>query len=456
MKIKYLFFLIVLIVSSTITSQTLKRKGMLGVMMQTLTDSIAIQNNFNVKTGVHITTVMPNSTFANLGVKQDDVLTKLNGLSVSTIQDVLEITSQLYEGDKIEAEYYSKNKKTEASTVLLGRPIETFENGIVTYGEVVYKDNVLRSILVTPKNKIKAPVVYFLQGYTCGTVETTTDDNPAKKLISDWVNAGFAVYRVEKPGVGDSKSSKHCMQISFDEELLAFIEGYKNLLHNDSIDLDNIFMFGHSMGGVIAPLLNDIKPPRGIITYGSVAQNWYDYMVELYTLQPKHFGVSDSQIREDNKVNLKFNEDFLINKLSGLEILENEVYANFFRDNEINFRQNQYIGRHFDFWQSLADIDIPNAWSKVKTNVLAMHGEFDIQAISPKGAQKIAEIVNENGGKGDFVLVANADHGFVNFNSMQHNVETLGNGSYMLHARDNYSVALGKETIKWMLSKIEN
>jgi hypothetical protein len=456
MKIKYLFLLIVLIVSSTITSQTLKRKGMLGVLMQTLTDSIAMQNNFNVKTGVHITAVMPNSTFANLGVKQDDVLTKLNGSSVSATQDVLEITSQLYEGDRIEAEYYSKSKKTEASTVLLGRPIETFENGIVTYGEVVYKDNVLRSILVTPKNKTKAPVVYFLQGYTCGTVETTTDDNPAKKLISDWVNAGFAVYRVEKPGVGDSKSSKHCMQISFDEELLAFIESYKDLLHNDSIDVDNIFMFGHSMGGVIAPLLNNIKSPRGIITYGSVAQNWYDYMVELYTLQPKHFGVSDSQIREDNKVNLKFNEDFLINKLSGSEILENDVYADFFRDNEINFRQNQYIGRHFDFWQSLADVDIPNAWSKVKTNVLAMHGEFDIQAISPKGAQKIAEIVNSNGGKGDFVLVANADHGFVNFNTMQHNVETLGNGSYMLHARDNYSVTLGKETIKWMLSKIEN
>jgi pimeloyl-ACP methyl ester carboxylesterase len=425
-------------------------------MMQTLTDSIAMQNNFNVKTGVHITSVMPNSTFANLGVKQDDVLTKLNGSSVSTNQDVLAIASELYEGDMIEAEFYSGSSKIIKSTALLGRPIESFENGDVTYGEVVYIDNVLRSILVTPKNKIKAPVVYFLQGYTCGTVETTTDDNPAKKLISDWVNAGFAVYRVEKPGVGDSKSRKHCMQISFDEELLAFTEGYKDLLHNDAIDADNIFMFGHSMGGVIAPLLNDIKPPRGIMTYGSVAQNWYDYMVDLYTIQPKYFGVSDSEIKEDNKVNLKFNEDFLINKLSGSEILENEVYADFFRDNEINFRRNQYIGRHFDFWQSLADIDIPNAWSKVKTNVLAMYGEFDIQAISAKGAQKIAEIVNKNGGKGDFVLVKNTDHGFVNFNSMQHNVETLGNGTYMLHARDNYSVALGKETVEWILSKIEN
>lgn len=451
MKIKYLYIFIVLVASTTLQSQTLKRKGMLGVMMQTLTDSIAMQNNFYVKSGVHITTVMPNSTFANLGVKQDDVLTKLNGLPVITIQDVLVITSELYEGDNIEAEFYSGNSKKIKSTALLGRPIETFKNADVTYGEVVYEGNVLRSILVTPKNKIKAPVVYFLQGYTCGTVETTTEDNPAKKLISDWVNAGFAVYRIEKPGVGDSQSKKPCSEINFNEELLAFIEGYKDLLHSDIIDTDNIFMFGHSMGGVIAPLLNDIKSPRGIVIYGSVAQNWYDYMIDLYTIQPKHFGVSDSQIKEDNKVNLKFNKDFLINKLSGSEILENEVYADFFRDNEINFRQNQYIGRHFDFWQSLADIDIPYAWSKVQTNVLAMYGEFDIQAISPKGAQKIAEIVNKSGGKGDFVLVANADHGFVNFNSMQHNVETLGNGAYMLHARDNYSRELGELTVNWMV-----
>jgi len=209
------------------------------------------------------------------------------------------------------------------------------------------------------------------------------------------------------------------------------------------------------MGGVIAPLLNEVKSPRGILTYGSIGNNWYDYMIDLYTIQPKHFGVSDAQIKEDNKVNLKFNKDFLINKLSGPEILENKVYADFFSANIRNFRQNQYIGRHFDFWQNLADVNIPKAWTKVKTNVLAMHGEFDIQAINPKGAQKIAEIVNDNGGKGDFILVKKADHGFVNFNSMQHNSETLGNGTYMNHASNNYNTILSKETIAWMESKFK-
>lgn len=456
MKTKYVSLLIIMLLAQNILiAQTLKRKGLLGIMMQTLTDSIATQNNLKVKTGVHITTVMPNSTFANLGVKQGDVLTKLNGICVTTIQDVLAITRPLYEGDNLESEFYSNNSKKNKSTTLLGRPIEVFENGNVTYSEVVYEGNVLRNILVTPKQIRNAPVVYFLQGYTCGSVETVSNGNPMKKLLKDWIDAGFAVYRVEKPGVGDSMSTKHCMQISFDEEFTAFKEGYKDLLKQETIDTDNIFMFGHSMGGVIAPLLSEMKSPRGILTYGSIAQNWFDYMVDLYTIQPKHFGISDAQIIEDNKVNLKFNNDFLIKKLSGPKILENKDYAEFFSASIADFKQNQYIGRHFDFWQSLADIDIPEAWAKVKTNVFAMHGEFDIQAISPKGAQKIVEIVNKNGGKGDFILVKKADHGFVNFNSMQHNVDTLGNGTYMAHARDNYSVLLGTESIKWMKAKIK-
>lgn len=453
LKILFIISIIIGSISKT-NAQNLKRKGLLGIMMQTLNDSIAIQNNLKVNKGIYITTVIPNSTFSNLGIKQGDVLTSLNNNSTNTIQDVLAITSKLYEGDIITAEFYSNNKKLSNSTALLGRPIETFKNASVIYDEVIYKDNVLRSILVTPKGKKKMPVVYFLQGYTCGSVETVSDDNPMKKLMNDWVNAGFAVYRVEKPSVGDSKGKKQCSEIGFKEELEAFEQGYKDLLKKKLIDTENIFLFGHSMGGVIAPLLNEMKSPKGIITYGTVGENWYDYMIDLYTIQPKHFGTSDAQIKEDNKVNLKFNKDLLLNKLSGTEILKNKAYADFFRGSASDFKNNQYIGRHFNFWQELADVNIPKAWSKIKTNVLALYGEFDIQAINPKGSQKIAEIVTNNGGKGDFMLIKKADHGFVNFNSMQQNVETLDNGTYMNHARNNFSELLGKETIKWMVSKL--
>ena len=381
---------------------------------------------------------------------------RLSGSSDTSLENgaVLNITGGLYEGAEISISYQSKNGQKKASTALLGRPKESFKNAEVTYGQVNYPGNRLRSILVSPAGVVNPPVVYFLQGYTCGSVETVTDDSPMKKLMNDWLNAGFAVYRVEKPGVGDSQSSRPCSVISFDEELKAFEEGYKDLLANKSVDTGNIFLFGHSMGGVVAPLLEKVHVPRGTIVYGTVGDNWFDYMVDLYTIQPKHFGVAEARIKEDNKVNLEFNKDFLIRKLSGKKLMSNETYVDFFRNGELDFENEQYIGRHFDFWQTLADVDIPRAWAEVQTNVLALYGEFDIQAINAQGVEKIKAIVNKNKGKATVMVIPNADHGFVNFNSMQHNATTLGNGTYVQHARDNYSQILGKETSRWMRSKL--
>ena len=455
MKTRIISALAFLLVSAQLSSaQELKRKGLLGIMMQSVNDSIAQQMNLKDTSGLYLSMVMPGSTFANLGVEVGDVLTVLNGELVNTPRDVLNITGGLYEGAEISISYQSKNGQKKASTALLGRPKESFKNAQVTYGQVNYPGNRLRSILVSPEGVVNPPVVYFLQGYTCGSVETVTDDSPMKKLMNDWLNAGFAVYRVEKPGVGDSQSSRPCSVISFDEELKAFEEGYKDLLANKSVDTGNIFLFGHSMGGVVAPLLEKVHVPRGTIVYGTVGDNWFDYMVDLYTIQPKHFGVSEARIKEDNKVNLKFNKDFLIRKLSGKELMANETYLDFFRNGELDFENEQYIGRHFDFWQTLADVDIPRAWAEVQTNVLALYGEFDIQAISVQGVEKIKAIVNKNKGNASVMVIPNADHGFVNFNSMQHNATTLGNGTYMQHARDNYSQILGKETSRWMRSKL--
>ncbi len=455
MKKRIITALGLLLVCVQLTSaQELKRRGLLGIMMQSVNDSIAQQMNLEDNSGLYLSMVMPGSTFANLGVQQGDVLTSLNGVKVNRPQDVLAITGGLYEGAQIQATYISNNSNKEGSTTLQGRPKETFDNAEVQYGQVNYSGNRLLSILVLPENVENPPVVYFLQGYTCGSIETVTDDNPMKKLMMDWLAAGFAVYRVEKPGVGDSQSVKPCSQINFDEELIAFKEGYKDLIANEQIDKDNIFLFGHSMGGVIAPLLEEIHVPKGTIVYGTVGDNWYDYMVDLYTLQPKHFGVSDAQIKENNEVNLPFNRDFLLKKFNADQIRANQAYVDFFQ-NELDFENEQYIGRHFDFWQTLADVNIPDAWAKVESNVLALYGEFDIQAINREGVDKIAQIVNSGKGKAESKVIPKADHGFVNFDSMEENVRTLNNGSYSEHARDNYSVLLGQTTTRWMASKVQ-
>ena len=449
-----IFATIIILTQNTLEAQTLKRKGLLGISMQTLTDSSATAKNLDIKKGVFLNNVFPNSTFSDLGAKAGDVLLKINKTSVGTIQDVLSITSEIYEGDAIEIEVYSNGKIIKSSAKLHGRPLESFKNGDVKYSEIVYPGNVLRTILVTPKNKVKPPVVFFIQGYICQTVEVRPN-NPIKKLISDWVDAGFAVYRVEKPGMGDSKSVKKCRDINYNEEQIAFEEAYKDLIKNPSINKDNIFIFGHSMGGVIAPLLAKEKIPKGIMAYGTTGKKWYDYMVDLYTIQPKLMGVSDAQIKEDNKVSLPFIKDLLVNKFSSEQILNIPSYKSFL-NNEINsFANGQYLGRDISFWQTLSDIDLPKLWSQTNTNVLILYGEYDIQSINDAGSKIIVDTVNEKfKGKATFKLIEKTEHGFLKFNSMSNHLNALQNGSYFEYQRTNYNTIISKETINWMLSKI--
>ena len=186
MKTRIISALAFLLVSAQLSSaQELKRKGLLGIMMQSVNDSIAQQMNLKDTSGLYLSMAMPGSTFANLGVEVGDVLTVLNGELVNTPRDVLNITGGLYEGAEISISYQSKNGQKKASTALLGRPKESFKNAEVTYGQVNYPGNRLRSILVSPEGVVNPPVVYFLQGYTCGSVETVTDDNPMKKLMNE-------------------------------------------------------------------------------------------------------------------------------------------------------------------------------------------------------------------------------------------------------------------------------
>ena len=454
-KITYIILATIILLSqNTLKSQTLKRKGRLGILMETLTDSTAIQRNLAIKKGVYVANVLPNSTFSDLGAKVGDVLLKVNKTSVHTIQDVLSISGKFYEDDFIEVELYSNGETIKKNGKINARPKESFDNGDVKYGEVVYEGNALRTILVTPKNKVKPPVVFFIQGYICQTVEHRPN-NPAKKLINDWVDAGFAVFKVEKPGMGDSKSVKKCRDLDYHEEQRAFNEAYKDLIKNSSINKDNIFIFGHSLGGIVAPLLAKDFTPKGIMAYGTTGKNWYDYMVDLFTIQPKLTGVPQSQIERDNKVNLPFIKDLLVNKFSAQQILNNPSYKSFLNTEVESFARGQYLDRDITFWQTLSDIDLPKLWSQTNTNVLILYGEYDIQSINDAGSRIIVDKVNEKfKGKATFKQIDKTEHGFIKFESMEKHINTLQNGSYWEYAINNYNTNISKETITWMKSKL--
>ncbi len=426
---------------------------MLGIHMTPLADSIKTKLNFDKEHGIYLPNVSNDGTFGKMGIQQGSILEKLNGETISSPRDVQTALTEMKAGDAIKAVVFQDGKSKTFKGEALGRPQENHPHASIEYGTVSYQDNILRSLLYLPTGSKKPPVVFFIQGYTCQSIEMRPD-NPAKQLIDQWIKAGYAVYLVEKPGMGDSESKVPCMDIDFNQELKAFSKAYEDLRNNNKIDNSNIFLFGHSMGGVISPILAKDNPPKGVMVYGIVGTNWYEYMQDIYTEQPLLFGTTEEQIKANNTYELPFIEDLLKNRKPVKEMLSSSVYGEFLKREGIaaSLKDGYYIHRHIKFWRTLTDVDIPGTWAQVKAPVCVLHGEYDIQAIHPKYSEMITTNVKNHGGNATFRLFPKSEHAFLKFDSRENLMETMGNGTYVSKFTTHFNTEIASYSIEWMKS----
>jgi esterase/lipase len=437
---------------ASVSAQELKRNASLGIRTENLTDSI--QELYNLKYGVRVIQIVEGSNAEKIGLQENDIILSMNNQRALDIGVIVSIAQQLRANDEISIEYFRRNKKHKIKTIAKGNAEETYFNADVFYESISYNCHQLRSILYLPKDKPTPPVVFFIQGYTCGTVEYPNFPNiSVRRLINDWVDAGYAVFRVEKPGVGDSESCKSCMEMNVLEEIEAFKNAYSVLETDQRIDSRKIFLFGHSLGGVIAPYIASSYTPKGVITYGTVLKSWYEYMMELTRVQGEMFHTPYAEIEYSTRDQISFYYDMLVLKKSSAEMLENEKYRNNLESEGSlqQFEEGYFIGRSIEFWQSIQDLNLTEEWQKTNTHVLALYGDLDIQALNDDHAVGIANVVNEkNSGKGSYKIITGADHVFTKFASMEENIETNSNGSYFQHLLNSYHSDIAQESILWM------
>ena len=439
---------------TTLFGQQLKRQAVLGARFDQLS---ATQKKEVATHGLYISGIMPNGTFDKIGLQKGMAVQEINGIKINSRSDLNKVMIPVMRaGDSINVLVAVNNTTKHYKGLATMRPKEVHLNAKVYYDEVQYKDNVLRSLLYIPKGVKNPPVVFYLQGYTCQSIEYSPS-MPMKKLINDWIKSGFAVYLVEKPGIGDSDSKIKCSEINFPQELKAFSKAYKKLSENNKIDSDNIFLYGHSMGGVIAPILAQQIKPKGVLVFGTVGKKWYNYMKDVVTEQQMLFGSSKEQVTQNSKQSFPFLTDLMIRKKSNKEIIHNPLYNSYLKNQRLigSLEKGYYLARHYTFWQTLGDIDIPKEWSKVQTNVYVMHGEYDVQAINYKYAKLIASNVNANKGKATFKIIPKTDHIFLKFSSMDENIKALTNGTYRKALQTNYNSEVARYSIEWMKKLIK-
>jgi pimeloyl-ACP methyl ester carboxylesterase len=364
--------------------------------------------------GVAVGGVFPDGTAAKLGLRAGDVLTVVNGTKVGAVGEVVALAQTLRSGQAVTIELLRGGKPLTLSGQAQPRPLEQYAGASVDYGSVAFRGGRLRDVLVMPASTPDAPVVYFIQGFSCGSVEGGPRDDLYYRLGEELIARGIGYYRVEKVGMGDSQGPLKCQEVDFQTETDGFRAAYRHLIEQRKVPPERIFMFGHSLGGLTAPLLAAETAPRGIAVFGTVVRNWADYHRDLDATQNFLIGGEDpaetAAVADRRRDVVRM---FYFDRMEPAAIAKARPELADGLRNAFNWDGSRGIfGRDYLFAQQLAALPLLDAWKKSRTNVLAIYGGSDMVALTDVDHRYLADIANHwRPGSGRYVEIADTDHG---------------------------------------------
>lgn len=446
---KFIVLIFLFCFISSVISQNITRKAFFGLKVIEINDSIQTALNLLNKSGLVVTAITPNSTGEKAGLKVNDILIGINDDGFKKVKEYRDVVKNFREKDKVLffIQRGSENLTLSAEAVPLA--FENSEKYDVIYDEVKFKDGYLRIITTKPKTGQKFKTIFFIPGYMCYSLDNI-GKHPYGQVVDKLGEKGYSVVRVEKPGMGDCINTPDCFDINYSTELEAFETGFQKILEYDFVDKDNVFVFGHSLGGYEAPMVDKNRIAKGVIVCGTGLKTWYEYILDMYRFQNPISGVDYIENEKIVTDMTKVLYEYLILKKHPKDIIVSDDVKNEMKEQMEYTGGDQVWSRNYKFWQELQDLNMPEVWKSVKANVLVIRGEGDFEAFSNKDHEDIVKIVNAyHPGKGKFLLIPNMDHGFAKAKDPEESFQKKSTPGFYYN---NFNDAIIDEISKWIES----
>ncbi len=456
MKYIALTIFTILIAGTLLQAQELPRKLWHGFRTTGITDSFANSQALKDKNRISIYEVNEAGSAAKAKLQNGDILISVNNINITSKTD-LQNDGLINLTENMPITYTVVRNKKQLNLVgkVAGRVKEIHPNLEYQYTSINYNEGKLNAIISKPKYVTKKlPAILFIQGYTCTEMIDMPSSHPYKKLCDDLSNKGYLVMRVEKPGMGNSINTPACDVIDYPQELLAFDNALVALKNNTQVDAENVFIWGHSLGGILAPALgakyNWIK---GIATYGTLAQVWSEYYIKMIREQGKGFGLEPVAIEQSVRAGIKILYETHVQKKTIAQVAKEQPDLVPYLKNDFGWDgiTEKINTRSLAYMQTLDAQNTMANWAKTTAKVLVLNGEADIEVMDSIGAVDIVNTINGiKPSNAIYYNVAGTDHSFAKVGTINDGYRVKALPNYYTIMAEKYNVDIANITDGWL------
>lgn len=383
-----------------------------------------------------VTSVAPRSAAEASGLAVGDRIASIDGRAVAAPAELAEALAARSVGDRIRLGIERDGETPRVAEVELRPASESIEGCAVRYGSVmVPRGYRLRTIVTVPDQSPRAidgrlPAFMFVQGIACDTIDRPLwPDVVDTRLVHEMAKAGFVTMRVDKPGIGDSEGPP-CSEIGFAEELEGFAAALRQLAAMPEVDPDRIHVFGHSMGGVMAPYLSAAVPVRGTIVYGTLVRTWFEYQLENVRRQMELQGYGPEFVTAAVQAEARTSSVVLIEKGTLGDVWERWPELRQPTQGVMLDEEHQST-RHMRFFHELQDLNLAEAWLASTGDVLAIWGEHDWVSSHDDHVRIASLVERRTPGAGRSMVLPGADHAFTRHANVTASLLLMGRGEWM-------------------------
>ncbi|MDF7810644.1 alpha/beta fold hydrolase [Hymenobacter sp. YC55] len=416
MKLSAALLLLLTVVARLGSAQELPRRPYVGINLQALNDSLQQRYQLPNKNGIFVRGVREQSSAQAAGLQANDIIVQVDKTELGPeVGAFVSLLKQYRTGDKVPFTVLRNGKKIRKQIAIKGFPREVSPWYETSYSSVQASGNQLRTIITRPKGskQQKVPMVLFIQGVGCFSVDNPlTQGDVTNRIIDSLSRHGYATMRVDKTGMGDSKGTP-CQESNFQMEASGYKAGLAAIKQLPFVDQQNIFITGFSIGGIMAPVVAEGEPVKGVVVYGTASRSFIEYAVQNKRNQSQLQQLPYDSINTLMKTYTAALHLLLTEKQTPAQVLAKYP----------NAKQLISFPQHYTYIQQWQDVNLAAAWKKLDTRVLALRGEADYISYN-EDHQLLVDIVNrEHPGQATFQLLPNVDHGFAKAKTQQESMK---------------------------------